>query len=115
MQPPPASHQAQHQHPAMTTTKTLVGTARILLDEQGTCHSSKPDHELASFSAGMVADLVHLQREQQQSGSSSSTSGYSYYAPVDPHLFNAEAERPAQEVSRIETRLHALHEQLRRI
>jgi len=94
---------------------TLVGTARILLDEQGTCvHSSKPDHELASFSAGMVADLVHLQREQQQQSANSSS--YSYYAPVDPHhLLNVEAERPVQEVSRIETRLHALHEQLRRI
>ena len=91
-----------------------MGTARILLDEQGTCQSSKPDHELASFSAGMVADLVHLQREQQ-SGTSSSTSGYSYYAPVDPHRFNVEAERPVQEATRIETRLHALHEQLRRI
>jgi len=85
-------------------------------DKHQSSSTAVVQYELNSFSAGAIADLVHLQRQQQQQSDAVVDGGaLSYYQPIDVHQLSGEEERDPQEPSRIETRLHALHEQLRRI
>jgi hypothetical protein len=70
-------------------------------------HDPRRHAELSGLTAGQVADLCWM----QQHGPSSD----GYYEPIRPYDLNAQEERPLVEPGRIETRLHALAEQLKRI
>jgi hypothetical protein len=63
--------------------------------------------ELTMITTGKIADVCYI-RQQQQEGSA-----FVPYCPINSAELSA--TRPPQEVGRLHTRLHALHEQLKRL
>jgi len=100
--PPPFSS-----YPSATPRDLPVQAARYMLERQQPNDPSS-DIELSSLSAGQIADLCYIQRRDAPSSTTA-------YMPIAPYELSETTERHATEAARIDTRLHTLYDQLRRI
>ena len=92
-----------------TKSKTVVAQAQSLLRqlEKPPQDLSPQQLEVEGISPGQIVDLSLIQQERGQETAS--------YQPIEPNKLFATAERPQQETSRLDSRLHALYQELERI
>jgi len=107
-------------------SQSLVPLARIVADNSQASDDNEIDlvddpvlDRLPEFqlTGGQLADLCFLHHSYasiQPPASAAPLSTNRPYAPLDPHSIPLIAERPVSEQARLETRLYALYEQLKR-
>lgn len=107
----PQHHFIQETGPAVKTTpldgsEPLVLRARSIVDQPESA-DNRIAYEQEMVSVGELADMVAIQRSRQPSADP--------YQPIRPYGLLVEDERPPIEAARLETRMHALQEQLLKI
>lgn len=107
---PPAPTIAQ---PLPPPPDTLVARAQVLVDHL----EQRPEiqAELDALTPGQISDLDYLQREQNDSTATNAPPNDYYYQPIQPRKHVVTAERPPAEPTRLETRVHALYQELDRL
>jgi WW domain len=95
---------------ALASSGLLVQAARAVVD----CNGSEEERkmmELHGLSAGQIADLCAIQREEM------AEKGVEFkpYTPITPSALSNTAKRPPMEPGRLEIRIHSLYNQLRKL
>jgi hypothetical protein len=113
-----------------TTNRPVILLARDMLHRHAMADdkdsSSSPfdyiQNELTSLTAGQIADLVYETRAKTNHHHDSSDTHPYYYVAMDPYDnaqfsddIHSTQQRPMAEISRIETRLHALRSEQQRL
>lgn len=79
------------------------------------CSTKDSEVELAQYTAGQIADWVYIQRQGRHGSHNNELEPYAVSPIAGTDARYMGQQRPPQEPSRIETRLYALQEQLKRI
>lgn len=114
-----ASHRRGSQ-PLVPLARTIVDNSQASGDNEIDLDDDPVLDRLPEFqlTGGQLADLCFLHHSyalSQPPASAAPLSTNRPYAPLDPHSIPLTAERPVSEKARLETRLYALYEQLKRI
>ena len=102
---------------AVADAQMLVRALEDQDNHQGSSTSSSVSElalqELEGLSAGQVADLVQLQRDQQNQQSLPQPKDIATYEkPLDPFLFHIQQERAPVEPGRLDSRVRSLQQHL---
>jgi WW domain len=97
---------------ALASSGLLVPAARAVVDYNS--NSSEEERkllELHGLSAGQLADLCAIQREEL----AEKGADFKPYTPIAPYALSNTAKRPPMEPGRLEIRIHSLYTQLRKL